>query len=308
MPRLADTSSVWRDLADVHRLEYPFPVNYSCYAVWGACLAITEPAGLLTAPVALAVLANLLLITSGLALNTAVDIRTDAEHRERGYLARAAQRFGRARLLRWTAAEMAAALALAVAISAWTGRWVATLAAVAAVTLHVFYNVEPVRLKRRGLAGTFVFCAALVVLPPLLSYSAVRAGFEPFLWPVLLGMCALAGGRLIWWSAPDVESDSATGMRTPNVRYGPVRALLLAYAIMAVGMVALLWGLWSRYGYLAAAAATAAHWIFVFGTLTLLRPVSRGVVPSSARMRRGSMSLAMVGDLLIVAVPVAAVG
>jgi 4-hydroxybenzoate polyprenyltransferase len=104
-------TSTWRDIAVLHRLEFPLPVSYLCQASWGACFAAGGAKGLLHASVPAAITANLLLIVSGLALNNAVDIPTDEQNRDKNYLASTATRFGRVRALRWAATEMAAGLA-----------------------------------------------------------------------------------------------------------------------------------------------------------------------------------------------------
>src|SRR5947208_1965519 len=64
----------WRALVRIHRLEYPFVVNYLCYAGWGACYAVAGPAGLLTGPVLLAAAANFILLVAQNPLNAALDM------------------------------------------------------------------------------------------------------------------------------------------------------------------------------------------------------------------------------------------
>jgi 4-hydroxybenzoate polyprenyltransferase len=163
MPRLAS------DLAAIHRLEFPFWVNYLCYATWGATVAAGDPARLIHPAVLAAITANLLLIVGALALNTATDTGTDERHPERAALAAAARRFGTRRTLRWAAAEVAVAVILAGSVAAGTGRPLVLAAAAVIVTLQVLYNVEPVRLKRRGLPGVAAFCGSVLVLPFLLA-------------------------------------------------------------------------------------------------------------------------------------------
>src|SRR5689334_1156663 len=172
-----------------------------------------------------------------MALNTAADVRTDERHREKYHLAAATRRFGRDRAGRWAAAEATVAMLLAGLVTAWSARPAVLAAAAAIVVVQVLYNVEPVRLKRRGLTGVAVFCVALTVLPFLLSYWAVRPEVDTRTWVIAGGLWVLAVGRTTLWSVPDLGADAATGMRTPVVRYGPARAVVISNAIVLAGLV-----------------------------------------------------------------------
>jgi 4-hydroxybenzoate polyprenyltransferase len=143
------------------------------------------------------------------------------------------------------------------------------------------------------------FCAAVVVLPFLLSYQAVRPGLDPWVELVVVGLGLLAIGRMTWWSLPDRDADAATGMRTPSVRYGAARTLAVAGILMLTGLSLLTWGLWWRYGPVWVIPVAAAHGAFLYSALRERRP-------SSVRMRRTGMTLVMVGEVLLVAVPLLA--
>lgn len=307
MPRLDQTPrwrQTWRDIVVIHRLEYPLPITYLCYAGWGTCFAVSDVQQLIDAVVLLAITANMLIIVAALALNNTVDIHTDERHRDKGYLASAVLRFGRERTLRWAATEMAAGFASAVAVSVWTGRWIITGIAIATIVLHLLYNVEPVRLKRRGLAGPVVFGVGLVAMPCLLSYCAIQSGFEASMWPIIGGLGMLAIGRTIWWSVPDRAADTATGIATPTVRHGAVPALALSCLILLAGLSLLGWGLWWRYGAVWVVPGTAAHGVFLAGVLALLlRPLSDRSLPSSVSMRSRAMPLVMIGEVVLAVIP-----
>jgi 4-hydroxybenzoate polyprenyltransferase len=292
----------WRDIIVVHRLEYPLPVTYLCYATWGACFAMPDAGRLPVVVVLCAAAANLLLIVSALALNTAADIHTDRYQRERNYLASAALRFGRGRVLRWAAHEMIIAVVLVTLVWTWSGRWLVMGAAAAIIVLQVLYNLEPARLKRRGFVGVGAFCAAVVVLPFLLSYQAVRQDFDTWLWPILVGLGLTAAGRMTWWSVPDRAADAATGMLTPAVRRGAAGALRLACAIMLVGLILIAWGLWWRYGFAWVIPAITCH----AGAIALLHRVTGEATPSSVRLQRHALPLVMIGDLALAITPLVA--
>lgn len=297
-----ERSTLRRDLVVIHRLEFPFPVSYLAQASWGACLAVTSAGQLLDAVALLAILANLVLITAGLALNNAVDVRTDARHQDKHYLASAVTRFGRDRAFRWVAGETALGLALATVVSVRTGHWLVAGSAVVIVVLHLLYNVEPVRLKRRGFAGAVVFGLSVVTVPCLLSYGAFRPTVDASVWLVAVGLGVMAAGRTVWWSVPDRAADIATGMATPTVRHGAVRALASACLIMAAGLVLLGWGLWWRYGPGWALAGMAMYGAFLGTALTQFRRD----VPNAVRMRKRLLPLVMVGDVLLVPIALTA--
>lgn len=301
MPRLAGArSDLWRDIVVIHRLEFPFPISYLCQASWGVCLAVTSARQLLDASVLLAIVANLLLITAGLALNTAVDVRTDSRHRDKHYLASAVTRFGRDRAFRWATLEMACALGLAVLVSLRVGHWQVAAAATVIIVLHLLYNAEPVRLKRRGFAGVAAFGASVVTMPCLLSYGAVPATVDASVWTVIIGLGVMAAGRTAWWSIPDRAADTATGIATPTVRHGAERALALSCLIMLAGLVLLGWGLWWRYGAVWALCGAAMYGAFLGDALAMSRRVAGREVPSAVRLRTRAMPLVMIGDVLLV--------
>lgn len=285
----------------MHRLELPFPVNYLCYATCGACYAAGDAARLLDLPVLAAGSANLLLIVAGLVLNTAVDVRTDERHHERRHLARAARRIGTTRLVRWVVAELAVALLLACLATAAAARPLVAVTAVVIVVLQVLYNVEPVRLKRRGLTGVAAFCTAVLVLPFLMSYWAVRPDVDAPSWLVVAGLGALSVGRMTSWSVPDRDADAATGMGTPAVRYGVAGALARSVVVMIVGLALTGWGLWWRFGPLWALPLVALQGTFVLAQLR------RGTdLASARRIRRRVMPSATIATVALTVTPLIA--
>lgn len=292
----------WRDIRAVHRLEFPFPLNYVCYASLGACLAAGDLAELAEPAVLAAVAANLLLIVAGLPLNTAADVDTDQRHPEKRYLARAARRLGTRRLVRWAAVELAVGSALAGLAALWAGRPLLFAAAVAIVVLQVLYNVEPVRLKRRGLAGVVAFCVGTVVLPFPLSHWALRPDVDAASWLLVAGLGILSVGRMTTWSVPDRAADLATGLDTPSARYGPTGALARSVALLIVGLVLAGWALWWLFGVLWALPLVALQGVVLYDAVGRLR---RGTA-SSRHLRRGTMTPAMVGMVALTLTPLVA--
>jgi 4-hydroxybenzoate polyprenyltransferase len=281
----------------VHRLEFPFSVNYLCYASWGACFAVDDAEQLLDLTVLSAIAVNLLLIVAALALNTAADIGTDERHPERHHLATAAQRLGRDRVIRWAATELTVALVLAWLVALWSGHPLVAAVAALIIAIQVLYNAEPVRLKRRGLTGAAAFCAAVIVLPFLLSYWAIRPDVDAPSWLIATGLGLLAVGRATLWSIPDLAADAMTGMRTTVVRYGTVGAMSITVTVMIAGLILTGWGLWWRYGPAWALPLVAVQGAFLYGSVS----------PSSLlRIRRRVMPPVVIGSVAMTVTPLIA--
>jgi lycopene elongase/hydratase (dihydrobisanhydrobacterioruberin-forming) len=301
MSRLACTAFC-RDVVVIHRLEFPFSVNYLCYASWGACFAVADGTRPQWTVMALAAVVNLLLIVAPLALNTAVDVETDEYHHERAHLAAAARRLGPGRVIRWAVTEMTVALLLAGLLAAWSMRPVVLVVAAGIVVLQVLYNVEPARLKRRGLVGVAAFCASVAVLPFLLSYWAVRPGLAVWVGPILAGLACLAVGRMMVWSIPDLAADTRTGMRTPVVRFGPAGTLTRSVPVTVAGVVLTCWGLWWRYGPGWALPPVVLQAAFL-GVLLPWWHAGRARLRSSVFIRRRAMTPVLVGTLVLTVIP-----
>jgi 4-hydroxybenzoate polyprenyltransferase len=300
--------STWRDVVRVHRLEYPFPVNYLCHAMLGACYAASGVQQLFTAPVLLSIIANLLPIVGGNLLNTAADVSTDAHNRDKRHIAWAALRLGCNHVMSWAAIELAFALAVATATAWWLDRALIAVAVALIIALYLLYNLEPVRLKRRGLANPLTLGMIYGTLPSLASYTAVRPNLTVSMWLIFIGIGTLVAGRALWWAVPDQIGDQATGMTTPTVQYGAFQAIVMACITTATGLGLVGWGLWWHYGPPWALIGVAASGDFLLRKLTLLRRLSDYTAPHTPQIRRRDLSSIMIADLLLVLLPLATQG
>lgn len=298
--------SVAGDLARVHRLEYPLPVHYVCYAVWGACYAVDRPAQLLTVPVLLAVAANLPLPVAMNVLNAVVDAPTDARTPDKRGSADAIERLGRRTAVWWAGTEMACSLTVAAVAAIWVRHWLIIAAAAGIVLLHLLYNIEPVRLKRRGLINPVALGAGFGFLPCLVSYGAVRADVTDWAWLIFAGLGISVAGRALWWMVPDRSGDAASGMPTYAVRHGARRALVISWLIAIPGPAVLAVGLWLRYGPVWALVGAAAGSVFVVGQFVGLRGTSDRALPSVTRMRRRNMTPMMIANVFLSVLPLVA--
>ncbi|GLF95043.1 UbiA family prenyltransferase [Streptomyces yaizuensis] len=292
-----------RDLCRVHRLEFPFPVAYLCHALWGACFAAGAPRQLVQPAVLLAVLANLIPLIAQNVLNAAMDISADARTPGKTGVARAARRIGRTRLIVIASAEMAVALLLAVGVSLHLGRPLVAAAVAAGILVEYLYNLEPVRLKKRGLANPVSLGLHFSLLPCLSTFAAVRPGLPGWVWPLFLGLWLLLIGRTLWWSLPDAAADRAAGLAPPAVRHGVSRALTLATGATATALGLIAWGLSWALGPLSAAIGTAACGVFLIGKLRLRLTGAALDALHETRMRRHTLAYVVGADALLVLLP-----
>jgi lycopene elongase/hydratase (dihydrobisanhydrobacterioruberin-forming) len=303
MLKIGQTSG-WRSLALIHRLEYPLPLQYLCYAAWGACYAVQSAGQLLQLPVLLAITANYLLILALNALNAVVDIDTDARTSHKQEVAAAVHAVGRKRTRWWSATEMILALALCAVAAVWTERWLIVAVAVLIISLHLLYNLEPARLKRRALVNPITLGLSLGFLPGIAAYSAAQAPFTVPAWMIVAGLGVLITARTWWWSVPDWAGDTATGMMTPAARYGVTRALVVSCLVTLPGLALIGWGLSWRYGPGWGLAGVLVNLPFFATQLAMLR--RDRALPTSARLRRRSVPLAIAANAALLAIPLVA--
>ncbi|MFS0694432.1 UbiA family prenyltransferase [Streptomyces nitrosporeus] len=292
-----------RDLYRVHRLEYPFPVAYMCHALWGACYAASEPGQLLRPPVLLAVVANLIPLVAQNVLNAATDIAVDARTAGKSGIARAALRLGRPRLIGIASAEMAVALLLACGVALHLGRPLVAVGVGAAILVECLYNLEPVRLKKRGLANPVSLGLHFSLLPCLSTFNTVRPDFPGFMWPLFLGLWLLLIGRTLWWSLPDATADRSVGLTPPAVRFGLSRTLALASAATAAALALIAWGLAWSLGPFSALVGTTGCSIFLISKARLTTINLRTL--NEAHMRRHTLTFVVTADLILALLPLA---
>lgn len=304
---LRPTSAIpWRDVVAIHRLHTPLPVAYVCYALWGAAYATTAPAGILHLTVLAALVGNLLIFTAGLALNSLVDTASDQLHAEKNHLAHAVARRGRTTVMAYVVAEAALGTLLLAVASAVTQHVLPIVAGGAAVVAHLLYNLDPIRLKHRGLVGALMFGLASATLPGLASYGVLRASADTPDWLILTGLGVLSCGRTAWWSVPDLDADRRAGAATTAVRRGPVTAALIACLIMAAGLIVTGCGLGIRYGAAWAVVGVLVHaWVLLVAVTPLVRRDGH-YLPSSRWMRTQALTLVTVGEMVLLAVPLLA--
>jgi 4-hydroxybenzoate polyprenyltransferase len=293
----------WRALVRIHRLEYPYPVNYLCHAGWGACYAVAGPGGLLTGPVLLAVAANFILLVAQNPLNAAGDMYADDGTPGKRGIGAATRRLGPRTAARIAGAEMAAGLAIAAAVSVLLGSPVVVLVSAFRVGLDLLYNLRPVRLKGRGFANPVTLGLCFGTLPWAISYNAAGGHWASWVWLTSGGIGVLVTGRALWFSLSDMRADAAAGDRTPVVRHGVHRALVIACAITVAGLGLVAAGMGQRYGLPVGVLVTATSAAFLVYLLGQLRSARRGDLPDYNVMRHRALSLVALADTVLLMAP-----
>jgi 4-hydroxybenzoate polyprenyltransferase len=306
MSTVTNAPRYWQAIRRVHRLEYPFPLAYACHGLWGAAYAVTTPARLLSPPVLIAVVAVIIPIIAQNVLNAAQDIRADSLNPGKNNIAVAAKRLGPAQATWWTCVEFGVAVLLAGVVTVWVGRPLVVLAVTACVVLHLLYNLEPVKLKRRGFANPIYFGLTFGFLPCLAGFAAARPDLPGWAWLIFTGFAGLMAGRTLWWAVPDLLADAAGGDRTIAVSLGAWRTWLTACLITTSGITTLGWGVWLRLGPPWALIVITATGLFLVNKLSKLAQVSNDRLPNERRMRTHTLTMVTLADALVTLVPLIA--
>ena len=296
----------WQAIRRVHRFEYPFPLAYACHAFWGAAYAVSARAQLLAPPVLLAVVATLIPIVAQNVLNAGQDIGSDSMHPGKAGIAVAAKRLGVVQANWWSCMEFGVAVLIVGVVSVWEGRPLVVATVAVCVILHLMYNLEPVKLKRRGFANPVYLGLTFGFLPCMSSFAAVRPDLPGWAWLVFAGFGTLMTGRTLWWAVPDRDADAAGGVRTIVVSLGAHRAWLSACLITAAGIAVLGWGVWLRLGPGWALVVIVATGLFLVNKLRKLARVSNDRLPSERRMRTHTLTIVVLTDALVTLVPLIA--
>ena len=175
-----------------------------------------------------------------------------------------------------------------------------------AVVLCLLYNLEPVRLKRRGPANPITLALFFGLLPALAGYLAVRPDIDADVWSIFIGLTVVLCGRTLWVSIPDRHGDAASGVATVVVRYGARRAQEIACLVTVIGFGLLCWGLLARYGPVWALLGVACGVALVTDLFVLRRRILSGGVMGSLRTRSRMLLPVTLFDVVLVVIPLAA--
>lgn len=252
-----------RALRSIHRLEVV--PNLILVLVWGMFVAANRPSDLWTVSALLALGINGLSLFGGFVLNSYSDYPIDARSPVKFYIARGVERLGRRRVLVIYIAEQIITVAMAVIVSELLHNWAFVVVKLIGICAGYLYNAEPIRLKRRALWNPVMNSIRMGFVPGLIGYLAVHGGsIDAGGWILLVGMTMVTMGRIGFWvTVMDTDEDTAEGIRTPSVVYGPRPVMVTAISIGTVAAVLsgigliLLFGPWGVLGALGGLGAQA---------------------------------------------------
>jgi 4-hydroxybenzoate polyprenyltransferase len=132
------------------------------------------------------------------------------------------------------------------------------------------YNLEPFRLKRRGVGNPVVIFFRCGVLPGLIPWFALHPVLATPMLLSCLGMGLFFTGRQLEHAIPDTANDRLTGVSTPAVLYG-ARPVLGAVVLLVLAAISPLFlGFSGFVGSLWAGIGTAGIAVTLVGALRLL--------------------------------------
>lgn len=262
-------------LMRIHRIEF-----YAGYLItgWGSIIGAADEQALLRPATLCTFLLSAILRTAMHVLNSVVDVRTDPHDHAKTSISSAMGLLGRRTVLTifWIEASLASLLAAGVAVLAH--RPLVLVAALAFLTVLVLYNVEPVRLKRRGYANGIALGLSYGMLAAWLGFAAVESPATPGAsWLLLSGIGIFMTALALWYSAPDAAADLAAGLATPVAHHGVTKILHVSSALLVLACVLLGWGFTTRYGPGWAFVGVAGVLACLFTNARLLYRVVRGV-------------------------------
>jgi 4-hydroxybenzoate polyprenyltransferase len=231
----------------LHRFEVG-PI-YVFVLVWGMFVAAREPSDLWSAAAILAFFINGLSLFSGFVLNNYSDYPIDRRSSIKGYVADAVERIGLRKTFTLYWVEQALTVAAAAAVSVLLHNWLFVVVKLAGIVSGMFYNAEPLRMKRRGIWNPIMLSIRFGFVPGMIAYLAVHDGtIGVGGWLVLFGATLLSLSRGFWNSVSDTDEDRAENIVTPAVRYGPRAAMTCAVASLVPACVLIAAGLWMVLG------------------------------------------------------------
>lgn len=212
----------------------------------------------------------------GAGVNSCADYETDRlDTMSKARLSQAIDRVGSASLWRIVFIETIGATLLIAAASVFLSKPLLLLLWVIGLPLGVFYSVEPVRFKRRGIFNTLSVAITVFIIPMLFMAQL----FFDVIPPTLLILIVIYGIQTMSFSIGDqlldFEFDAKTGVQTLCVVIGRVRATWLALLIFissAGALMLLLYNQWpaDRIGLIALSTSLLLSGIIIGNFLILL--------------------------------------
>ena len=127
--------------------------------------------------------------------------------------------------------------------------WILALVVVG-VILGVGYSVKPMHFKVRGILHTFALYTSALFIPPLFLYVCMAGWPNAPILIFLIGFAILHYGIALANQSGDYLEDGDAGFRTPAVRWGLERTLAIGIFMCALGLCAIICGIFLRVYYI----------------------------------------------------------
>ncbi|MBM4248353.1 MAG: hypothetical protein FJ149_02775 [Euryarchaeota archaeon] len=187
----------------------------------------------------------ILLYFMGFIINAYTDLEIDRKYTIfKNRLPDAVELIGRRNVRALIAGQILGAFLLTVHISLAMGSWV-PLALVAVGTFFgVGYSLPPLHFKVRGWLHALSLIVSAFLVPACFLLYIIAGTIEPAPFVIVLGFSLLHYGIAFANQAIDYIEDRAGGVRSPPVRWGMERSLVVAMAFIFTGMALALVGLY----------------------------------------------------------------
>ena len=229
---MGSTMQVLRDYGNISRLEYT-PAEAPALLV-PLFLGTATVAGLLNLHWIEAVLAFILLYTSGFIINSYNDIEVDLRFKTR--VASAAQRWGRKRLLQLFVVQITLAIVLVVHLSWILNAWFILGITLLGVFMATAYSIPPLHFKVRGIWHIISLSLSAFIIPFIFFFYVVMQTLTVPIVILLVGFAIAHYGIALANQTGDYLEDKAEGLTTPAVKWGLDNTLKLAKAMTMTGV------------------------------------------------------------------------
>jgi 4-hydroxybenzoate polyprenyltransferase len=194
------------------------------------------PAAGLALPMFLAFAVISLVSIAGAHLNTYSDADLDKKDPTKGELVDALAGFGKGRLKRLMAAEIAASLFFLVALIVIMPNPALLALYLGAVFLAYTYSMPPLRLKAKSIFAMLSLMLILSIIPISFTYMVVAPVPDPLFIVFLCGQCMIIYGLIIPTEIRDHDWDRGMSINTMTVELGVEKATLLGILLLSGGM------------------------------------------------------------------------
>lgn len=171
----------------------------------------------------------------GSQVNCLADYHLDQMYKK--HLSAAVDRLGRVSIWICILAESILALAVTLYMANLTGKWILPVLWSVGYVVTMFYSLEPLRFKRRGILNPLSLILVLYILPVSYGYIALRNEIDIVLVSLFSAVGLQMFALILMNEVEDIPEDKAQCVETPCVKYGYGYVSLAALVLFSIGGV-----------------------------------------------------------------------